>query len=91
MVDGGNSMKNALTILIFLQLISSAIAAIFWMSAAFGKMVVWPWQAQKDVPAADLAAHQAKWNANAAAATGVAVIFQMIVFLLQNPQVLVLH
>jgi len=78
-------MKDLITIPIFLALISSALAAIFWMSSAFGKTVVWPWQTSKDVSPTDLAAHQAKWNAASAAATGAAVVFQMIVFLFQNP------
>jgi hypothetical protein len=71
-------------ILNFFQLVSYALAAIFWMASASGMTVEWPWRTPRAVPPNELGAHQARWNRNAAGMTGAGVIFQMILFLVQN-------
>jgi hypothetical protein len=64
--------------------IVSMVAALFWMSAAFGRTVEWPWRETKTVMPDDLPAHQAKWNAWAALCAGVAAVSQAIAFMIQH-------
>jgi hypothetical protein len=72
-------------IVIFL---ASACAGVFWMASATGQTVTppWrPWRRSEKVPPELLSAHQAKWNAMAAAATGVMAALQGIQILYHMP------
>jgi hypothetical protein len=64
--------------------IFSLFAALFWMSAACGRTVEWPWKDSKAVLPDNLPTHQAKWNAWAAVCAGAAAVSQAITFLVQS-------
>jgi hypothetical protein len=49
--------------------VASTCAAIFWFCSATGQTVVLPWRHSEKVPPEGLSAHQAKWNARAAASS----------------------
>jgi hypothetical protein len=73
------------TLLEFIGLLAAMLAAIFWMTSAFGKTLEWPpWNESKTVPPDQLAGHQAKWNANAAACAGIAACCQALLFLYET-------
>lgn len=64
----------------------SMLAAIFWMASATGYKLTWRfWQNATMVDQAQRSEHQTRWNANAAAMTGLTAVFQAIFFLYQNP------
>jgi hypothetical protein len=70
--------------------LASTCAAIFWFCSATGQTVVppWlPWRRSEKVPSEVLSAHQAKWNARAAAAAAVAALLQGIQILYHSPLV----
>jgi hypothetical protein len=56
--------------------LASTCAAIFWFCSATGQTVVPPWRRSEKVPPEVLSAHQAKWNARAAAAAAVGALLQ---------------
>jgi hypothetical protein len=62
----------------------SMFAALFWMSAASGRTVEWPWRETKTVLPDDLPTHQAKWNAWAALSAGAAAVSQASTFLAER-------
>jgi hypothetical protein len=64
-----------------LSAIFSLLAGGFWMSAAYGKSVEFPWQQPRRIPLAGMPAHQAKWNARAALCASVVSILQAVLFL----------
>jgi hypothetical protein len=69
--------------------LATACAAVFWMASAIGHTVVppWlPWRRSEKVPPDTLAAHQAKWNANAAGATAVTALLQGAQILVHMPR-----
>jgi hypothetical protein len=68
--------------------LASTSAAVFWLSSATGQTVTppWlPWRRSEKVPPELIAAHQAKWNAMAAAAAAVAALLQGIQILYHLP------
>jgi hypothetical protein len=70
--------------------LASTCAAIFWFCSATGQTVVPPlllWRRSEKVPAEVLPAHQAKWNARAAAAAAVAALLKGIQILYHSPLV----
>ena len=67
--------------------LASTCAAIFWFCSATGQTVVLPWRHSEKVPPEALTAHQAKWNARAAAAAAVAALLQGIQLLYHSPLV----
>jgi hypothetical protein len=56
--------------------IASTCAGVFWLSSAVGKTVTPPWRTPQNVPPQLLTAHQAKWNAWAAASASIAALLQ---------------
>jgi hypothetical protein len=58
--------------------LASTCAAVFWFCSATGQTVASPWRRSEKVPPEALAAHQAKWNARAAAAAAVTALLQGI-------------
>jgi len=69
-------------LLIFL---SSACAGTFWLASAAGSTVTPPWRTSVKVPPEAFAAHQATWNARAAAAASVAALVQGVQILYHFP------
>ena len=65
--------------------LASTCAAIFWLCSAIGQTVVPPWRRSETVPPDLRSAHQAKWNALAAAAAAVAALLQGIQILYHSP------
>jgi hypothetical protein len=68
--------------------LASTCAAIFWFCSATGQTVVppWrPWRHSERVSPEALSAHQAKWNARAAAAAAVAALLQGIQLIYHMP------
>ena len=59
----------------------SMMAGGFWLASAIGRTVEPPWRNPKPVPEEELSAHQAKWNARAAACAATAAMFQGILLL----------
>jgi hypothetical protein len=73
------------TLLAFFGLLATMLAAMFWMTSAFGRTLEWPpWNKSKAVPPDQLAAHQARWNANAALCAGIAALCQAVLFLYET-------
>jgi hypothetical protein len=67
--------------------IFSLFAGGFWLAAAAGRTVVYPWQWEhsRPVPPEGLADHQTKWNARAALCACIAAFAQAFSFLLAHP------
>jgi hypothetical protein len=64
--------------------IFSMCAGAFWMAAAYGTSVHFPWQEPHRISLAGLPAHQARWNGRAALCASVAAIFQALLFLYEK-------
>jgi hypothetical protein len=64
--------------------LASACAGVFWMASANGSTVA-PWRRIEKVAPELLSVHQAKWNAMAAAATGVTALLQRAQILSHMP------
>jgi hypothetical protein len=75
---------NATFILQAFAAIFSMLAGIFWMSAAYGRTVGYPWKQSRPVPPAERPAHQAKWNARAALFASLAAMCQALSFLAEH-------
>jgi len=72
-----------------LSAIFSLFAGGFWMAAAYGKSVEFPWQSPRAITLEELPSHQAKWNARAALCASGAAIVQAILFLVDKWAVLI--
>ena len=78
------AMDLALFLLQAAVVIFSLLAAGFWLSAATGRTgSPLPWQQGRVIPPDELAAHQAKYNARAAACASVAAVAQAVLFFIQ--------
>jgi hypothetical protein len=64
--------------------IFSLLAGGFWMSAAYGRTVEFPWQQSVPVSEGDLVGHQTKWNGRAALCASVAAILQAVLILYEK-------
>jgi len=64
--------------------IFSMLAGIFWMSAAYGHTIGYPWEETRRVPLAGLLEHQAKWNGRAAVCASIAATCQALSFLFEH-------
>ena len=64
--------------------IFSMAAGGFWMAAATGRTVGYPWDVPRPVPLAGLMERQAKWNARAALCASVAAICQALSFVFDH-------
>ena len=81
-------MPNAVFFAQFLVIIFSLLAGMFWLSAANGTTVGYPWQVPRKVAPADLAGHQTKWNSRAAFSASAAAIAQAFSFAFQYYELL---
>jgi hypothetical protein len=67
-----------------LSALFSLLAGGFWMAAAYGKSVEFPWQQPRRIALAGMPEHQAKWNGRAALCASIAAISQAILFLVER-------
>jgi hypothetical protein len=77
-------MPNVVFFLQFLVAIFSMFAGGFWMAAAYGRTVGYPWQQSQAVPADALMVHQTKWNGRAALNASLAAIAQALSFVFDH-------
>lgn len=84
-------MPNVVFFLQFLVAIFSLLAGGFWMAAAYGRTVGYPWQESRAVPLDSLMDHQTKWNGRAALCASLAAITQALSFVFDHYALLVLQ
>ena len=84
-------MPNVVFFLQFAVAIFSLLAGGFWMAAAYGRTVGYPWQQSQPVPLDALMDHQTKWNGRAALNASLAAIAQALSFVFDHYALLVVQ